>query len=62
MATARPLKETDLPGTNTLDKYLYLIQQDMTAIKVDGTVSDVEAKVIALPEVKSALNKILGSN
>jgi len=60
LATTRPLKELDLPGVETLDKIMYFAQQELTTVKVDGTLGDVQVKVVALPQVQSFLNKLLG--
>jgi len=61
LATARPLKDVGLPGTNVLDKFLYLAQEDMTAVKVEGTLTNVKVELVALPELQATLRKLLGT-
>jgi len=60
LATTRPLKDIDLPGLSMLDKFLYFAQKEMTAVKVNGTLGDVQINVIALPEVQSVLGRLFG--
>jgi len=60
LATTRPLKDIDLPGLSVLDKFLYFAQKEITAVKVGGTLGDVQVNVVALPEVQSTLGRLFG--
>ncbi len=61
LATTRPLKDVDLPGLSVVDKFLYLAQRDMTAVKVEGALDDVQVKVVTFPEIRSTLGRLLGA-
>jgi hypothetical protein len=60
MATTRPLKDIDLPGVNILDKFLYLAQREMASVRIDGTLEGIQVNVVALPEIQSVLQRLLG--
>lgn len=59
--TTRPLGNINLPGVAELDDLMGVLLLGSAAVEVDGTLGDVETKVVPVPEVTDAIRSLIWS-
>ena len=59
VGSARPLKDLKLPILADVDQILNVVQTGLTTVKVDGTVAEPKAHVVAFSEASDALKRFI---
>ncbi|MBN1846374.1 MAG: hypothetical protein JW810_11865, partial [Sedimentisphaerales bacterium] len=59
IGTTRPLKELELPGMKQLDKLMRSLQTGSSSVRIAGTLGEPAPRLIPLPEIHSALRRLL---
>ena len=57
--SARPLRQSRIPGTRELDQLLKGLQAGLTSVKVEGTLGQPEPRIVTMTEIHDAFRALL---
>ncbi len=57
--TIRPFKDVSIIGAKTVDKTMLMLQSNLASVRISGTIESNEIRVVALPDMQSAINAIM---